>query len=177
MIFTLGMLALVFLAVLAGLIAVSCSGEGDSESRVEDDILYGHNLSKWYYLGHAIISFTGTSECVVHFFESKDGSKREYKLVSNSKYEDEDYYTKRHNYVSRFLIPWKAKQSNIWSLVQHPSDWSKDYLKKKGFTWSTKKKWWVQDESDDIQISEGFDPSLTFGEVVESEDDGCVVGG
>ncbi len=116
---------------------------------VQRNILHGHDLNKWNYLGYMKCEYidehgnTTRENPVFLFAHKEDESKRSYKITGALAEDTEKY----HGYVTTTLMPWKSGEGSVYALVAgesaKPSDYLKGYmLEKFGCVWSDETNWW-----------------------------------
>lgn len=127
---------------------------GETNATTERNVLHGHDLAKWNYLGYSTCSYIGSTgetyrENPIFFFVAKDNEKkRSYKLVGPSAEDTE----KNHSFVNLSVKPWKSGEGSIYGLISgeaaRPSEYLKGYmLEKFGCQWSTETHWWATSSS------------------------------
>lgn len=112
-------------------------------------VLHGHDLSKWNYLGVTECSYVGengkiTSSYPIFFFVDKKNEKKRSFYVAT----DLEYVKNNHTYITKYVKPWAAGESEIWRLIANkrsePSDYLREYMADKfGTVWDVSTHRWV----------------------------------
>ena len=104
--------------------------------------LFDHSLDEWNYLGRTNIMFTTndkpTDTAIIHFFVHKNGKDRSWKMIT-------DKYVKfetRHPYCTLSLPLWKARETSLSHLIEHPSFFLQSYM------FDTHNKMWNPDKQE-----------------------------
>lgn len=114
------------------------------DGRVEKQILHGHDLSVWAYLGFLELKLNNDPHPTFLFCKKDDHSKRSYSIHGDTG----NYVKRHHTYVAKYLETWKNGEKDIYTYVRTPSKWLEDYmLLNYRATWDSSTDWWKTTES------------------------------
>ena len=110
------------------------------------NVFYGHDMSKWDYLGFVNVTWVG-NKYPVFFFKHKTKNLRSYYA---------DPFLQKHGRINLHKSRLEAQKKGlfpIYYLIEIPSSFLHDMMEKEnGWVWSNKEKWWV-DAPQKIEIS------------------------
>lgn len=106
------------------------------------NILYGHDLSKWNYIGYDQSSYADY-DIAIHYFESLDEKRRSYHCVCVNEISLKLWRKSTKSTLSEL---WRTFQSPLYQCAyKDPSAYLREYMKKNFRSeWSKEKKWWIQ---------------------------------
>lgn len=100
------------------------------------NVFYGHDMSKWDYLGSTEVKWDDSTH-PIFFLQHKKKNLRSYYV--------DTFLQKKHRlvfYQSR-LEAWKQGLFPVYTMIEKPSDFLKELMSKNNWVWSNKEKWWV----------------------------------
>lgn len=103
------------------------------------DMLHGHDLNKWHYLGFVELTLNETEYPTFLFVNKDNYSKRSYTIGGSNP----ERCRKYHSYVSKHLEPWSKGEYELYTLCNSPSRWLQEFMLDK-FTceWDKETQWW-----------------------------------
>lgn len=108
------------------------------------DMLHGHDLNKWIYLGFVELSLNEDKYPVFLFADRQDHSRRSYTITGANP----DWCRKYHSYVTKYLEPWTKGEFNVYTLCKDPSRWLQEYmLEHYSCEWDAKTVWWKSSDA------------------------------
>ncbi len=121
------------------------AAEPEPEVKQESDMLHGHDLNKWHYLGYVELKLDSTEYPTFLFANKNDLNKRSYKITNDT----HGYCRKNHSYVTKYLDTWTKGEYELYTLVRcSPSRWLKEYmLATYKCEWDSKTNWWKSTDS------------------------------
>lgn len=113
----------------------------------EANTLFGYDLDKWHFLGTKDLKWNDTAVITpVFFFVSKDDPHLEKRGIYVAGPHAKTVYD-RHSWFLKYILPWSIGEGYIWTYIDKPSDFLKDYmLSEYQHEWSIEKNWWATSE-------------------------------
>ena len=139
---------------------------------VNKELLHGHDLEKWHYLGWVELKFNETEYPVFLFLNKDDYSKRSYTITGGY---DPSLVEKYHSYVTKYLEPWSKGEYELYTLCRNPSRWLNEFmLDKFGCEWDKETQWWKNTDKAKYQSAQKKQTTTRKKTETVSEEDNVV---
>lgn len=110
---------------------------------VEKNLLHGHDLNVWNYLGWTEIKYDGVPNLVYFFSQKGDDNMRSYALSGRPESILKEI-AKLHQFVVNHCELWRICEHDIFVPIRNPSKFLKEWVfDNHGCVWSKEEKWWV----------------------------------
>lgn len=113
------------------------------------NVLHGHDLDVWDYLGWTEIRFDGVPNSIHFFWKKGKEDVRSYVLTGRPS-SVLKAIKELHRYVSDTCELWRIRENEIYIPIRNPSNFLKEYMMDHfSGVWSTERNWWVSASDQD----------------------------